>query len=140
MLKNKKEYPVQTRYNGIDISINPDQMLDVLDFNITADQIQNVERHIIKEYPGVFESIARPSAGLSTKESDKKIIDLQSQLEVSEKLNESSKKANEDLNKKVAELNTVISGLEGKIEGLKAQVGELKAKLKAKDYPDAKAK
>jgi peptidoglycan hydrolase CwlO-like protein len=138
MLKNRTALPVEVRYNGIDILVAGDEFLDVMDFKITADQITPVELHIRKGYPNIFETIERPAANISSKEADKKILDLQSELEESKKKAAELGIECERLTKKCNELNDDNHALEGKIDGLKTQIGELKAKLKAKDMPDKK--
>ena len=49
-LKNISKEPVKARYNGIEITTDPGKSLDVRDFKINSEIINDVERFILDKY------------------------------------------------------------------------------------------
>lgn len=140
MLKSKLEKVLAVRYNGIDIEVKPGDILDVVDFGITAKEINGVELHVQNVHPNAFEKVSRGTYGLSNKEIDKTIDGLKASLEACDELRDSLKKTNEELTSENKELRAANQGLQGQIETGQKEIALLNAKLKNKEFPEGKNK
>ena len=136
MLKNKGE-PVTVKYNGIELAIEKDGLLDVRDFDISRgqmlpqkDAVQVVERHIMKKYPNQFiitEHTENPMIDAKYREEIAALKKTNSELEAElSKIREAVRKSEAKYSAQAEELNEAT----GRVGKLKEQVSKLKQDIK----------
>jgi len=128
-VKNQKDIEIQ--YNQNTIVVSPGKSLDVRDFNIPADSILGVERHLLLKHPGIFNQEKTKDIMQSNKEYLEKIDVLEKQLEESVKKIEDAEKGCKRAEDKLSKVLTEMEGLKNMNKSLCVQNGELKAKVKA---------
>lgn len=140
MLTNKSKDLVKVKYNGIDITVNPGEDLDVRDFNVEPKNIKDVENHIIRK---LAQNNIKPFVQTERKTDSTSVKQFAAEIEALTKDKESLTKALADAKidvDKLAEqyrLKTVeVQGLGEKIQSLEAENANLKAQIKAQSFPD----